>query len=433
MIKRISKFLIRHPKITDYLKRFYDDIRAASINSATPKTTICEADPICCRQSSLACGLRVNLLVPALALQHVFGGISTALDFFTKLTEGLENVRIILTDQHGFQNVDNPFFSDWNIGALDNDDALGHWIVPAGNRFGKTLPVCSSDLFVATAWWTAISARAIQMWQFNHYCLAEPAKFVYLIQDFEPCFYPWSSRYALAESTYHHTDDIVAVFNTNLLKQFFDSRGYHFTSQFTFEPHLNRQLLAARPNALTQKREKRILVYGRPGVARNAFEIIVMALRLWISQYKDLEWEFVSAGEPHIPIDLGMGKSLISLGKLSLDQYAMELGRCQIGISLMISPHPSYPPLEMAVFGMHVITNHYGTKNLSLLSSSIHSVESVSPEELSLTLRNVILSLDLTNNTISVEHALHHYLKGESELPEICNSIKSKFFHDFIQ
>ena len=36
-----------------------------------------------------------------------------------------------------------------------------------------------------------------------------------------------------------------------------------------------------------------------------------------------------------------------------------------IGISLMVSPHPSYPPLEMAHLGMLVLTNGFGAKDLS--------------------------------------------------------------------
>ena len=36
--------------------------------------------------------------------------------------------------------------------------------------------------------------------------------------------------------------------------------------------------------------------------------------------------------------------------------------RASIGISLMESPHPSYPPIEMALFGVNVITNIYESK-----------------------------------------------------------------------
>lgn len=46
----------------------------------------------------------------------------------------------------------------------------------------------------------------------------------------------------------------------------------------------------------------------------------------------------------------------------------------------MISPHPSYPPLEMASFGMGVVTNRYGRKDLSQWAQGIRSIDSFTPE-----------------------------------------------------
>jgi hypothetical protein len=45
----------------------------------------------------------------------------------------------------------------------------------------------------------------------------------------------------------------------------------------------------------------------------------------------------------------------------------------------MASPHPSYPPLEMAHFGMRTITNSYANKNLSLAHENIISIPDVAP------------------------------------------------------
>ena len=41
----------------------------------------------------------------------------------------------------------------------------------------------------------------------------------------------------------------------------------------------------------------------------------------------------------------------------------------------MCSPHPSYPPLEMATFGVKTITNSFMTKDLSTFSPNIISVD----------------------------------------------------------
>jgi hypothetical protein len=55
----------------------------------------------------------------------------------------------------------------------------------------------------------------------------------------------------------------------------------------------------------------------------------------------------------------------------------------------MVSPHPSYPPLEMAAFGAQVVTNGFANKNLSALSSFLHSVPGANLQALSHTLRKL--------------------------------------------
>ncbi|MNP72706.1 hypothetical protein D3C76_1693150 [compost metagenome] len=52
----------------------------------------------------------------------------------------------------------------------------------------------------------------------------------------------------------------------------------------------------------------------------------------------------------------------------------------------MISPHPSYPPLEMAHFGVKVLTNNYANKDLSKLHGNITSLENISPDVIAHTL-----------------------------------------------
>jgi hypothetical protein len=62
-------------------------------------------------------------------------------------------------------------------------------------------------------------------------------------------------------------------------------------------------------------------------------------------------------------------------GKLSLEEYADYLNRASVGVSLMISPHPSYPPLEMAEAGLEIITNAFNAKDLRLRFPNIVSID----------------------------------------------------------
>ena len=126
-------------------------------------------------------------------------------------------------------------------------------------------------------------------------------------------------------------------------------------------------------------RSRTIVVYGRPGIPRNAFPAIVDGLRAWrAGDPNAAEWNVISVGEAHPEIDLGGGAMLRSSGKLDLDAYARLLRGSAIGVSLMVSPHPSYPPLEMAHLGMLVLTNGFGAKDLSSWHDNIRSVTDIS-------------------------------------------------------
>ncbi len=148
-------------------------------------------------------------------------------------------------------------------------------------------------------------------------------------------------------------------------------------------------------------KEKIILAYGRPSTARNAFSIVVEGLRLWQGRNpaENCTYRIVFVGE-------GFEANLISelenaecLGKLSLEDYTNILNRSAVGLSLMISPHPSYPPLEMAAAGCVTITNSYEGKDLSLRAPTLHNIDRVTPGSIADALDRVIMEVELTAAT----------------------------------
>lgn len=322
--------------------------------------------------------VRINLIIPSVNKKHVFGGISTALDFFYHLAEESKClIRIITTDCTVDLNesIDLPSFTLVNN---DEDIIVDKQIVSFSKRKDLTIPVAKNDIFIATAWWTAYNFSDIIRWQKRVYGVNN--KLIYLIQDFEPCFYAWSSRYLLSDSTYKSDVPTIAVFNSHELKDYFDNNNYHFDMSYCFDPVINESLKKYLiKNSRTVKRKKQIIVYGRPSVERNAFELIVSALKKWVElEENPVEWTVISAGEPHLPIDLGKGVLITPLGKLSLEKYAESMLDTYMGISLMVSPHPSYPPLEMSTFGIKTITNKYANKDLSSFNDNIISLDSCS-------------------------------------------------------
>lgn len=324
---------------------------------------------------------RINLLVPGVSAKAMFGGVSTALDIFLGLSKNFHDVRIIVTDE-----IETDISSHKLAGFSPTDlesEASGRVITWAGDRYGKSMPIRKNDLMVSTAWWTAYTGFHILDKQKSIFG-DTGRKLIYIIQDYEPNFYAWSSRYALALSTYSRTEETIAIINSSLLANYLRGKGHNFFLTSFFEPQLNKTLGTHWLNASANNKCKLVFVYGRPSVQRNAFELTVQSLRAWASsgEASSNGWQVVSAGEEHDDIDLGGGLVLKSVGKLTIDEYAKLLGKTAVGLSLMISPHPSYPPLELAAFGAGVVTNKFEAKDLSSIHPSIFSVDSLSPSKI---------------------------------------------------
>lgn len=335
---------------------------------------------------------RLNLLVPSVNPEHVFGGISTALKFFEELTErsGYAS-RIILTDALPSREAIRKYGEKYRYVRCTKDCDAKHQLVPYSDRWQRSIPVSSKDIFVFTGWWTAYCTQEAYL-KFEQEENVAPNPFIYFIQDYEPGFYPWSTRYLLADSTYRSDRKQIAVFNSGLLYEFFRENKYSFYKEYAFEPVLNtglkKELLEHAGKTVSKKRQ--ILVYGRPSVDRNAFSLVVSSLKKFAERMDSAEdWEFVSAGEYHDKVDIGKGKCLSSVGKVTIEEYARLMMESYAGISLMSSPHPSYPPLEMSEFGVRVITNNYANKDLSVFNKNIISVSNVSPDNIAMQLEKI--------------------------------------------
>jgi O-antigen biosynthesis protein len=318
---------------------------------------------------------RINLIIPNVHPTATFGGVRTALDFFAALGERPVHQRILtLTPNDVLAQAALP---DYRALNLDSDEDPPRALISLSDASPGSLAVGPRDRFVATFWTTAELAGSIRKWQAATYH-TQPASLAYVIQDFEPGFYPWSAQYLLALETYGDHSRTIAVFNSSLLRDYFHSEGLRFEREFIFEPHLP---AALRPYQAAEyaPRARQIVVYGRPSTPRNAFPLIMDGLRAWRLQHPGAEhWSIVSVGQRHLDVNIGAGMTVTSLGKLDLEAYAKLLRHASIGISLMVSPHPSYPPLEMAHMGLLTLTNRFGAKDLAKWHTNISSLDETS-------------------------------------------------------
>jgi CTP:molybdopterin cytidylyltransferase MocA len=320
----------------------------------------------------------VVLLVPSLNAQQIFAGIATALDFGLLLAmRGLE-VRVVATDQpvsdpgHGrLIEILRSRLASFTRASVSG--SVGDPLARMSFADGMVDPIRigERDAVVATAWWTCYKARDLIAIR------GRREAFYYLIQDYEPHFYAWSADYAQAMRTY--SMDMIPIFNSTYLARFFKTQhpdllgGEHHV----FRPAVLGEEFQADLSDRPRENRKRVMLYGRPSVARNLFGMAVWALGRWIEAARlgPEDIEVVSLGEDHPDVSLPNGVRMVARGKLPWAEYKRFVQGVDIGLALMLSPHPSHLPLEMAAAGAVVVTNTFEGKDLGEVSGNIVSVE----------------------------------------------------------
>ncbi|KPP94405.1 hypothetical protein [Erythrobacter sp. HL-111] len=325
---------------------------------------------------------RLNLVLPLLQKGSDFGGTATGIDIFSRLylelaaTEAID-LRVLVTD----------VVAETDPSIVTSRAAKAGLTISPGQietvqRRDDPIAIRERDLFVTYNWWTTLAFAKLRDAQATLFDRA-PVPLVWLMQDYEPAFMPFSSAHLLARAAYDGSQPLWGVINSGNLARYIRTAGHRPERSFVFEPVIPDGLRPYLDRVATSPRHKRVLVYGRPTVERNCFPALVRGLRRWARDYPQFsDWQVVSAGVEHGPVDLGDGRKLRSVGKLSLDAYAEMLLGSSAGVSLMASPHPSYPPLEMAHFGLRTITNSYLHKDLSRFHPNITSLESIAEEPL---------------------------------------------------
>lgn len=196
-----------------------------------------------------------------------------------------------------------------------------------------------ADACIATLWVTAYSVA-----HFPH----TRRKF-YLIQDFEPMFHPAGTLYALAEESYRF--GLYGICNTkNLLRIYRDDYGGQglaitpAVDQTVFHANGRHQRTADAPTT--------VFVYARPGHWRNCWEMASLALEELKTRLGD-QVRILTAGS--WAMGEGAARDVKHLGLLDYRATGELYRRCDVGLALTVSKHPSYLPLELMACGVPVV------------------------------------------------------------------------------
>ena len=372
---------------------------------------------------------RLNILVSEVKLQYLFAGYLCVFNLALHLKRAGYEVRIVLVDPCDF----NP--QQWNR-ELTAYEGLADLFdqVEAVYLFDRSLPLIVNprDAFIATSWWTAhIAHHAAQH-------LGQRG-FVYLAQEYEPLFYPAGSFLALAEQAY--TFPHRAIFSTELLRDYFQVNNIGSFSQNGFRrPPIVIQNAANRfalnEQSMRERKQRKFLFYARPDqttMARNAFELGVLALRETIREghFKSHPWTFHGLGAvgDYQDIPLGKSASLAMLSKLSLNEFVQILPTYDAGMSLMLSPHPSLMPIDMAAAGLMTVTNTYATKTSEKLAEISPNLIATPPtlDGLKQGLIRALSKVDDFEQRIAGANLNWSRSWSETFSPEIMTALKSYF------
>jgi LmbE family N-acetylglucosaminyl deacetylase len=293
---------------------------------------------------------RVNIVTDSIARGSLFGGVGTALIFGTLLANRMgADLRIITrTEKAQAENVDHIL----SVYGLALEGEIDFKFLPSYEQ-KQNLDFSTSDLFITTSWWTTAATLGS----------VPSASIIYLLQEDERMFYPFGDDRLRCEAILRNRE-IRFVLNTRLLFDHLVADGLSNLVQqgSWFEPAFPTTVFRPRPHKAEGKRK--FIFYARPNNLRNLFYLGIEVINAAIAQQvlNPQEWEIIFVGKDIPDMSFEGGVVPTKLENLSWSDYAELAGTIDLGLSLMYTPHPSYPPLDLAASGAVVVTNRFGGK-----------------------------------------------------------------------
>lgn len=316
---------------------------------------------------------RVSLVTDSIGDGSLFGGVGTALLLAAQLANRMNaTLRIVTRTEVPSASNAAQILRAYGIELrheiqLKFSPAAAEGVDSEAGTATAGLDIHPDETFITTSWWTT----AATLPSVPH------ASIIYLLQEDERMFYPFGDDRVQCERILNN-QDIRFVVNTRLLYDHLiaDGLGHLKRSGSWFEP--------AFPKALFHERQRepggknRFFFYARPNNQRNLFHFGLNVINRAVDEgIIDLDrWDILLVGK-YIPnVTFGDGYIPKRCEGLDWEAYAELAGTIDLGLCLMYTPHPSYPPLDLAASGAVVVTNKFANKqDLSHYSRNIICAE----------------------------------------------------------
>jgi hypothetical protein len=303
--------------------------------------------------------LRVSMVTDSINEGSLFGGVATALIFTALLAQRTgRRLRIVTRTQAPAAENVAVVFRAHGIDWTDNIEFVFADIADEDSR----IETHADELFVTTSWWTTRSTRQS----------VADAQILYILQEDERMFYPFGDdQLACAETLKDRA--ITKVINSGLLHRHLVADGVIDETTPFFEPSFPDRIYFPAPE-IAENGKRNFFFYARPYNARNLYDRGVAVIEAAIERgiLDPALWNIHFVGKDLQPVQLAGGVEPILLQNLAWEDYAAFVRSVDLALTLMYTPHPSYPPLDVAACGGVAVTNAFGLKtDLSAYSRSI--------------------------------------------------------------
>jgi hypothetical protein len=304
---------------------------------------------------------RVTMVTDSINAGSLYGGVGTAMIFCALLASRLgSSLRVVTRTQrpdrknlqkilaiHGVPLPPSVEFVHADVGAL-----------------GRSLDVRKSDIFVTTSWWTT---RAVER--------SIPAEqIVHIIQEDERMFYPYGDDHLLCHESLSNPS-LRFVVNSRLLFEHFSAEGLEaiVKNGAWFEPAFPESHYYSEDREPSKKLNF-VFYARRRNHDRNLYYRGIEAVDASVAAgiLDPDRWDFTFVGAHLERLTLADSVRPALLQNLEWVDYLRLMRASDLGLALMYTPHPSYPPLDLVACGAVAATNKFGMKtSLESYSSNI--------------------------------------------------------------
>ncbi|MBI2769636.1 MAG: hypothetical protein HYX47_08440 [Burkholderiales bacterium] len=319
------------------------------INETSTEAYLLATRPIVLRKVAAA-RRRVNVVTDSVNAGSFYGGVGTAILLAALVARATGAALRVITRSESARARLDGFLLTYGI---ELPEPIEYAFSPFYDE-RVAIDAHEGEKYITTSWWTTRSVSGSVG--------SEPV--VYLLQEDERMFYEAGGEQDMCSEVLAD-EKLAFVVNSELLFEHLIQSGLGNVGRngTWFEPAFPPSLFAR--NTAVEKTKHTLMFYARPKNVRNLFyfglEVLEASFARGVIDRDAWSVVFVGKDIPKVSLNSGAVHPVL-MENLSWTDYAALLGTVDLGLSLMYTPHPSYPPLDLAASGAVCVTNRFANK-----------------------------------------------------------------------